>query len=45
MTPSVNTLDTCRTILPAVDPVALTGADRLAVIDLLAASFGAAGID
>lgn len=36
------TLDQFREAVAAVDPASLTGADRRAVIDLLAASFKAA---
>jgi hypothetical protein len=39
------TLHTFRQNLAAVDPASLTGADRRAVLDLLAASFQAAGIE
>jgi hypothetical protein len=38
-------IDQFRELLPAVDPAALTGADRLALLDLAQASMAAAGIE
>jgi len=49
MTSNTNTdmqaIDQLRAILSAVDPAALTGVDRLALLDLAQASMAAAGIE
>jgi hypothetical protein len=38
-------LDQLRAVVPAVDPAALTGADVLALLDLLHGYYRAAGIE
>lgn len=43
-TPPAGQLDQFRTLLPTIDPAALTTADRLALLELLRATFEAAGI-